>query len=128
MPLDTDDPDSPVASIHHDVVATLMCDHEEFGALLRVALNHAWNVQGQRFVIANPIMLMFLLSVEPLTPREIAGLTDRLEARGFICRASERHRVPEATAIRIVEKRDLSASFLMEWNAAKMEWDQRVDA
>nr|WSX75954.1 hypothetical protein OH826_20130 [Streptomyces sp. NBC_00899] len=128
MQLDPDDSDSPVASIHHDVVGTLMCDHEEFGVLLRVALNHAWKVRGQSFVVANPILLMFLLSVEPLTPREIAGLTDRLEARGFVCRAAEGHHVPEATAIRIVEKTDLSASFLMQWNAAKVEWDQRVDA
>jgi hypothetical protein len=105
-----------------------MCDHEEVGVLLRVTLNHAWNVRGERFVIANPILLMFLLSVEPLTPQEIAGLTDRLEARGFVCRAAERHRVPEATAIRIVERRDLSASFLMEWNRAKAEWNKRVDA
>ncbi|MEC3997058.1 hypothetical protein VSR01_27555 [Actinacidiphila sp. DG2A-62] len=124
MPLVPDDSESLILSIHQNVVHALVLDHDEFGLLVEIAMRQESRLRGHPLPLANPIVGFFLASLRSLTLQETWETADRLVARGFAVMPEEHGYAVDETAIRIVERSALSASFLMSWNAAKVGWDR----
>lgn len=59
------------------------------------------------------------MPLDLLTVGEVLGSVERLTARGFLERAGEDSVWMDPVADRVIDRRDLSARFRMEWNAAK---------
>ncbi|MER7050122.1 hypothetical protein [Streptomyces jumonjinensis] len=123
MPLDADCDDTLVVSLHRDVLRELCGSPYEATALLWLALQQ----EGLRRPGGPPeirnFQLGFLLApVFFLTPGELVEAVDRLDARGFVERVGARGVWINPVAVRILERGDVPARLLMQWNADRAGW------
>lgn len=119
MPLDPDCADTLVVSLHKDVIAELARSHYEAAALVWLVLEQAGQERGTVLDVKNLLVAIFLMPLDWLAPGEVLEAVDRLAARGFVERVGDRGVRVNSLAACVIERRALSARFLMEWNAAK---------
>ncbi|WP_159064130.1 hypothetical protein [Streptomyces canus] len=123
MPLDPDCADTLVVSLHKDVVAELARSHYEAAALLWLVLEQAGQERATVLDVKNFQVAFFLMPLDYLAPAEVLEAVDRLAARGFVERAGDRGVRVNSLAACVIERRELPARLLMEWNAAKASWE-----
>ncbi|MCZ1020309.1 hypothetical protein [Streptomyces noursei] len=122
MELDPDAVDTRVVSLHKGVSQELMRHPYEMAALVWLALAQT-EVQGSdQPTIKNILLAWMLAPLNFLASQEIFEAVDRLTARGFVQQREPGHFYVDPVAIRVLERRELPARFLMEWNAAKAKW------
>ncbi|GGV50654.1 hypothetical protein [Streptomyces spectabilis] len=119
VPLNPDHADTLVLSLHKDVIGELVGAPYEVSALLSLTLEQASQERGCLLDIKSPISAIFLAPLMLLSPGEVAEAADRLAARGFVERVGDQGVHVNALTACVIEPRQLSARFLMEWNAAK---------
>lgn len=120
MELDSTDAGTLVVSWHKDALEDLAAYPYEAAALLRLALKQAEVLRPDGPKMNNFGLALILMPLDFLTVDEVLEAVERLTARGFLERAGEDESVCiDPAAIRVVERRDLPARFLMDWNAAK---------
>ncbi|MFJ9588785.1 hypothetical protein [Streptomyces acidicola] len=119
MELDSTDADTLVVAWHKDALETLVAYPYEAAALLWLALKQA-DVQRPGGPKMNNIGLaLILMPLDFLTDGEVRETVERLTARGFLERADKDSVYIDPIAIRVIDRRELPAQFLMDWNAAK---------
>ncbi|MCX4784044.1 MULTISPECIES: hypothetical protein [unclassified Streptomyces] len=123
MPLDPDSANTLVVSLHQDVLRELSASPYEATVLLWLALKQAELHRPEEPPEIRNFQLGFLLAPSFfLAPGEFIEAVDRLEARGFVERVGARGVRINPVAVRVVERRDLPARLLMQWNAARATW------
>ncbi|WP_405775620.1 hypothetical protein [Streptomyces sp. NBC_01538] len=123
MPLDPDCADTLVVSLHKDVIAELARSHYEAAALLWLVLEQAGQERATVLDVKNFQVAFFLMPLDYLAPGEVLEAVDRLAARGFVERVGDRGVRVNSLAACVMERRELPARFLIEWNAAKASWE-----
>jgi hypothetical protein len=119
MELDSTDADTLVVSWHKDVLKALAADPYEAAALLWLALKQAGVLRPGGPKMNNFGLALILMPLEFLTAGEVGEAVERLTARGFLERAGKDSVYIDPVAIRVIDRRELPARFLMEWNAEK---------
>ncbi|MBC2868617.1 hypothetical protein [Streptomyces mexicanus] len=119
MELDSNDADTLVVSWHKDVLEALAAYPYEAATLLWLALKQAEVLRPGGPKMNNFGLALILMPLDFLTVGEVGEAVERLTARGFLARAGEDSVYIDPIAIRVIDRRELSAQFLMEWNAAK---------
>ncbi|MEU0110649.1 hypothetical protein ABZ313_35535 [Streptomyces sp. NPDC006251] len=119
MELDSTDAETLVVSWHKDAVGALAAYPYEAAALLWLALEQADVFRPDGPKMNNFGLALILMPLNFLTVGEVGEAVERLTARGFLERADEDSVYIDPVAIRVIERRELSARFRMDWNAAK---------
>ncbi|MBP5888738.1 MULTISPECIES: hypothetical protein [Streptomyces] len=119
MELDSTDADTLVVAWHKDVLEALAAYPYEAAALLWLALKQADVLRPGGPTMDNMGLALILMPLNFLTDGEVREAVERLTARGFLERADEDGVYIDPVAIRVIDRRELPAQFLMDWNAAK---------
>ncbi|WP_385625508.1 hypothetical protein PXH67_43195 (plasmid) [Streptomyces sp. P8-A8] len=123
MELDPGCADTLVVSWHKDVLRELFSSPYEATALLWLALQQEGLRRPGEPPEIRSFQLGFLLApVFFLTPGEFVEAVDRLDARGFVERVGARGVWINPVVVRVLERREMPARLLMEWNADKVSW------
>lgn len=119
MELDSTDADTLVVSWHKGALEDLAAYPYEAAALQWLALKQAKVLRPDGPKMNNFGPALILMPLGFLTDGEICEAVERLTARGFLERVGEDGVSIDPVAIRVIDRRELPARFLMDWNAAK---------
>lgn len=119
MELDSTNADTLVVAWHTNVLEALTAYPYEAAVLLWLALKQAEVLRPEGPKTNNFGLALILMPLDFLTVGEVGEAVERLTARGFLERADEDSVYIDPVAIRVIHRRELSARFLMDWNAAK---------
>ncbi|MEU2718313.1 hypothetical protein [Streptomyces sp. NPDC007205] len=119
MELDSTDADTLVVSRHKGILEALAAYPYEAAALLWLALMQAEVLRPHGPKMNNFGLALILMPLDFLAVGEVGEAVERLIARGFLERADEDSVYIDPVAIRVIDRRELTARFLMDWNAAK---------
>ncbi|WP_455679991.1 hypothetical protein [Streptomyces scabiei] len=119
MELDSTDADTLVVSWHKDALEALAAYPYEAAALVWLALKQADVLRPGGPKMNNFGLALILMPLDFLTDGEVRDAVERLTARGFLERAGKDSVYIDPVAIRMIDRRELPARFLMDWNAAK---------
>lgn len=119
MELDSTDADTLVVAWHKDALDALVAYPYEAAVLLWLALRQADVLRSGGPRMNNFGLALILMPLDLLTEGEVGEAVDRLTARGFLERADKDSVYINTVAIRVIDRRELPAQFLMHWNTAK---------
>ncbi|MFF1691692.1 hypothetical protein [Streptomyces sp. NPDC058254] len=128
MEVDPEAADTPVVSVHRDVLRELTCYPYEMGVLMRLALLEAGAFDDDGPRLKNLVLAFCTGAVNFLAHEEVVEAAERLVARGFVRLLEDGTVAADQAAVDIIRRPALSASFRMEWNAAKAAWPGKAMA